>query len=82
MADSNRSREEGLVFLLYNYVLSRGIVLVLNGKCACVTIKPFNPMAGVILEYQIFADSSCITKQAYIKSFVTWELRDSSSKSL
>ena len=34
MADSNRTREEGLVFLLYNYVLSRGIVLVLNCKCA------------------------------------------------
>ena len=39
MPDSNRSREEGLVFLLHDYVLSRRIVLVLNCKCACVTIK-------------------------------------------
>ena len=37
--DSNRSREEGLVFLLHNYVLSCGIVVVLTCKCACVTIK-------------------------------------------
>ena len=39
MPDSNRSREEGLVFILYNYLLSRGNVLVLNCKCACVTFK-------------------------------------------
>ena len=30
MPENNTSREEGLVVLLYNYVLSRGIVLVLN----------------------------------------------------
>ena len=39
MADSNRSREEGLVLILYNYVLSHGIVLVLNRKYAWVAIK-------------------------------------------
>ena len=46
MPDSNRSREERLVFLLHNYLLSRGIVLVLNCKYACVTIKIWLHLVG------------------------------------
>ena len=41
-----RSREGGLVFLLYNYVLSQGNVLVLNCKCAWVPIKIWLHLVG------------------------------------
>ena len=63
MPDSNRSREEGLIFILYNYVLSCGNVLVLNCKCACVKFKIWLHLVRSILHpvdsYISFSKTVC-----------------------